>query len=31
MFQLRRFLTFLKIDWAKDITLPADPYYKQFW
>jgi site-specific recombinase XerC len=27
MFQLRRFLTFLKIDWAKDITLPADPYY----
>ena len=27
MFQLRRFLTFLKIEWAKDITLPADPYY----
>ena len=27
MFQLRRFLKFLKVDWADEITLPADPYY----
>ena len=25
MFQLRRFLKFLKIDWSDEITLPADP------
>jgi len=25
MFQLRRFLKFMKIDWADEITLPADP------
>jgi len=28
MFQLRRFLKFLKIDWADEINLPADPYYE---
>jgi len=28
MFQLRRFLKFLKIDWADEIILPADPYYE---
>ena len=27
MFQLRRFLKFLKVDWADEITLPADPNY----
>ena len=27
MFQLRRFLKFMKINWADEITLPADPYY----
>jgi integrase len=27
MFQLRRFLKFMKIDWAVELTLPADPYY----
>jgi len=27
MFQLRRFLKFLKVDWAEEITLPADPFY----
>ena len=28
MFQLRRFLKFLKIDWADEIILPADPHYE---
>jgi integrase len=27
IFQLRRFLKFLKVDWADEITLPSDPYY----
>jgi len=27
MFQLRRFLKFMKIEWADEITLPADPCY----
>ena len=27
MFQLRRYLKFLKIEWADEITLPVDPYY----
>ena len=27
MFQLRRFFKFLKVDWADEITLSADPYY----
>jgi len=28
MFQLRRFLKFLNIDWANEIILPADPHYE---
>ena len=27
MFQLRRFLKFLKVEWANEISLPADPNY----